>query len=80
MILNEMDLYINLLEDAPYVQDGTRLEEEGRLKLAGSHDDHLRHAAEEGKIINVSYTDEGSDYLKRFSKVVEIINEFISKY
>ena len=77
---NEMDLYINLLEDAPYVQDGTRLEEEGRLKLAGSHDDHLRHAAEEGKIINVSYTDEGSDYLKRFSKVVEIINEFISKY
>lgn len=73
---NEMDLYIYLKPDAPYVQDGTRLDEEERIKLHESH----RSFYNGNNLCEVGFKENRSDYLERFNTVVRLINDFISKY
>ena len=73
---NEMDLYLYLQPDAPFVQDGTRLQKDERLRLHESH----RSFFEDKDFFDIGYEEAGSSYLERFNMAVRIINDFISRY
>ncbi len=70
---NEMDLYIYLMPDAPYIQDGTRLTKKD------AHDLHKIHRGRFDKKNPVVLQYKG-DYLERFNEAVRAIDKFISKY
>jgi HTH-type transcriptional regulator, transcriptional repressor of NAD biosynthesis genes len=69
---NEMDLYIYLMPNAPYIQDGTRLSKKEAFSL---HKNHRKYY--EDHVFEVNYE---KDYLERFNTAVRIIDNFISKY
>jgi HTH-type transcriptional repressor of NAD biosynthesis genes len=73
---NEMDLYIYLMPDTPYIQDGTRLDKEQRDNL---HLNHLnffnRENSDYFKMVPF-----GKSYLDRFGRIAKIINEFVDRY
>jgi len=72
---NEMDKYIFLYHDAPYVNDGTRLSKENRLKLEGCHlHEFKRHE------INLEVFNYTGYYEDRLEKVIEHIDKFLSKF
>lgn len=66
---NKFDLYIFLENDAPFVQDGTRMEKEKRDELRDYHYDFL---VSQGCNIQVV---SGSDWEIRYEKAVRIIEE-----
>ena len=68
---NKFDLYLYLDIDAPYVQDGTRLNEEERNKLNQSHLQELESRGITYVLI------QGSDWDERFKKAVAAVNQFI---
>lgn len=68
---NKFDLYLYLDIDAPYVQDGTRLNEEERNKLNQSHRQELENHGINYVLI------QGSDWDERFKKAVAAVNQFI---
>jgi HTH-type transcriptional repressor of NAD biosynthesis genes len=68
---NHFDLYLYLDVDAPYVQDGTRLNEEARIKLDESH---KRELAERG--INYVLI-QGDDWDERFEKAGKAAVQYI---
>lgn len=75
---NEMDLYIWLTNEAPYVDDGTRLPPKERIKLGANHKKYFVNLP--NYEIAGYDSHEESPYLERFNEVVRIINKFISKY
>jgi len=76
---NQMDLYIWLAADAPYVDDGTRLNEEDRKDLSNHHWYLYENWQDNFHVINYDKKKD-NPYLERFNEVVKIIDEFISKY
>ena len=76
---NDMDLYIYLdHKNVPYIDDGTRLPEDERNKLASSHKKWMHWRKPRINItfdINAKYP-----YYKRLEQVIQEIDKFISKY
>jgi len=66
---NKFDLHIFLENDAPYIDDGTRLNEERRNELRDYHYDFLISQGCNVQIVN------GSDWAIRYEKAVRIIDE-----
>lgn len=79
--VNFFDLYIYLDPSAPYVDDGTRLEEDARNKLA---DSHVKTLTERGLVLNRFSFDTSipteEAYDKRFDEVVKFIQAYIDRY
>lgn len=71
---NEMDLYIYLNRNAPYVQDGRRLSKHSRDELDLYHTHFFKD-----KRNCIEFDFEG-DYNKRFSKIVIEIKKFLEDY
>lgn len=71
--LNKFDLYIFLDKDAPYVQNGTRLEFENRNKLS---DNHLKFFTDMN--LNIQIVN-GTDWNERTKKAIKIIDDFLAK-
>lgn len=69
---NRMDLFLYLMPDAPFVQDGTRLTNAERTRL---HTNHLNQFAL--RKIPLQYID--GSYESRFAKALKIIDPFILK-
>ena len=67
---NKFDLYLYLENDAPFVQDGTRLEIAERNKLNDSHKKELAKR-------NLSYQLITGNYEERFENAVRIIDSFL---
>jgi HTH-type transcriptional regulator, transcriptional repressor of NAD biosynthesis genes len=65
---NRADLYIFLETDAPFVQDGTRLDKEQRDKLSRSHKETLRH-------YNIPFVSINGNWEERFNLAVRIVEE-----
>ena len=80
---NEIDFYIYLSADAPYVDDGTRMNKDRRNELDKSH-----HKLLDKKFIHeFRWNDEGYNgvnseqkYEDRFKRVVYQLNQFIYKF
>lgn len=77
---NDMDFYIYLDRDAPYVNDGTRMEREKRDKLAESHQKFL-----EGKELQHFHwltrtRGDQEKYDERLKCVIQRIDHFIRKF
>lgn len=70
---NEMDLYIYLLPDAPYIQDGRRLDKEDRDEL---HENHMKFYSDK----NVMIVPFGGGYDERFKHITAALDDFIKKY
>jgi len=69
---NQFDLYLYLDADAPYMQDGTRLNEADRNRLNESHRQELINRG-------ISYVlIQGNDWEERFKNAVIAVNKFIS--
>lgn len=68
---NACHLYLFLQTDCPYVQDGTRLSEEGREALSRSHEAVLTDAS-------MAYKTLGGTWDERFAQACRIIDEFTS--
>jgi HTH-type transcriptional repressor of NAD biosynthesis genes len=66
---SKFDLYIFLENDAPYIQDGTRLEKEKRDELRDYQYDYLISLGCNVEIVN------GSDWDIRYEKAIKIIEE-----
>jgi HTH-type transcriptional repressor of NAD biosynthesis genes len=66
---NRFDLYVFLENDAPYIQDGTRLEKNKRDELRDYHYDYLISKGYNVKIVT------GHDWGIRYEKAVRIIEE-----
>lgn len=66
--VNKFNLYLFLDNDVPYVQDGTRLNEEDRNKLKLYHISELRRAGVEYKVISGNWDE-------RFNKALKYIKE-----
>ena len=66
--LNQFDLYLYLDIDAPYVQDGTRLEKNRRDELNAFHKKQLADRSIEFELVTGDWTD-------RFERAVSIINK-----
>jgi HTH-type transcriptional repressor of NAD biosynthesis genes len=66
---NKFDLYIFLENDAPFIQDGTRLTKERRDELRDYHYDYLISQGCKVEIVT------GSDWEIRYEKAVRIIEE-----
>ncbi|NME68599.1 AAA family ATPase [Flammeovirga aprica] len=65
---NKCDLYIYLDNDAPFIQDGTRLSEPDRNTLDGFHKTQLKRAGIDYHLIQ-------GDWNERFEKVYQLIVE-----
>ena len=74
---NQIDLYIFLTKDAPYVQDGRRLSKEDRDKLESYHLGQL--FSEQKNIIEFSFEEYGS-YEKRLEAVITEIDKYLNQY
>jgi HTH-type transcriptional repressor of NAD biosynthesis genes len=70
---NEMDLYLYLNLDAPYVDDGTRLDEKQREQL---HELHKQHYVD--KNVSNLFFDEG--YQARFRAATTVIDKFLTNF
>ncbi len=68
--LNKADLYLYLNHDAPYIQDGTRLNETQRNLLHFSHKQILSD-------YNVHFEEISGNWGERFEKAVEQVNKLI---
>lgn len=68
---NKCDLYIYLDNDAPFIQDGTRLSESDRNKLDRFHKKQLNKA-------RIDYTIINGNWNQRFEKSLKLINEQFS--
>jgi HTH-type transcriptional repressor of NAD biosynthesis genes len=67
---NKFDLYLYLDTDAPYIQDGTRLNKADRDKLNESHQQELTGRG-------ISYVlIQGEDWDTRFKNAMEAVNKF----
>jgi HTH-type transcriptional repressor of NAD biosynthesis genes len=69
---NRCDLYLYLDNDAPYIQDGTRLSEEDRNRLDASHKQELKKAGIPFILIS-------GNWEERFARAIEEVNAFVSK-
>ena len=67
--VNKFDLHIFLENDAPYIDDGTRLNEERRNELRDYHYDFLISQGCNVQVVS------GSDWEIRYEKAVRIIDE-----
>ena len=65
---NKCDLYLYLDNDAPFIQDGTRLSEEDRNKLDSFHKKQLNESGIKYFIINGNWN-------QRFEKSLKVIYE-----
>jgi HTH-type transcriptional repressor of NAD biosynthesis genes len=83
---NQADYYIYLERDAPYVDDGTRMEKEKRDELDKSHKEMLRSTKE---VLHVfSWNGQESQYCttpeekyeNRFRNIVYHLNQFLNKF
>jgi HTH-type transcriptional regulator, transcriptional repressor of NAD biosynthesis genes len=72
---NQMDLYIYLLPDAPFIQDGRRLEKSERDRLHHSH--RVFYPYDNNSVKEFNF--EGG-YEERLQRVIKTIEEFLSKY
>lgn len=63
-------LYLYLSADAPYIQDGTRLNESDRNALDIHHLKHLKKS-------NINFTEISGDWQERFEKSVQLIDQLI---
>ena len=70
---NRADLYLYLNKNIPYIQDGTRLDENERNKLDISHRDTLRHFGVEFKELTGTYEERNN---KAYELVEELVNRF----
>lgn len=68
--LNRADLYLYLLPDVPFVQDGTRLPAAERLLLDQAHRQTLAD-------FGVSYQEIGGDWPARFRRAVALVEELL---
>jgi HTH-type transcriptional regulator, transcriptional repressor of NAD biosynthesis genes len=66
---NKFDLYIFLENDAPFIQDGTRLVEEKRNELRDYHYDYLISQGCNVHVVN------GYDWEIRYEKAIRVIEE-----
>jgi HTH-type transcriptional repressor of NAD biosynthesis genes len=66
--INQADLYFFLETDSPFVQDGTRINEEQREKLSQSHKDELKKN-------NINFITLNGDWEHRFQTAIKIIND-----
>lgn len=64
--LNKFDLYLYLESDCPFVQDGTRLNEEERIKLDKSHKEQFKQAG-------ISFISITGNWDERFNTACTII-------
>lgn len=69
---NRFDLYLYLEKDAPFVQDGTRLEKEARDLLDARHKKTFKQN-------RVEFVEIKGDWEERFQKAVEIVSELFYK-
>jgi HTH-type transcriptional repressor of NAD biosynthesis genes len=69
--LNRADLYLYLLPDVPFVQDGTRLSVTERQRLHEVHQQTLAY-------FGIIYQEIGGTWPERFSKAVELIENLLS--
>ncbi|MGB1216491.1 MAG: AAA family ATPase, partial [Saprospiraceae bacterium] len=68
---NKMDIYLFFSPDAPYIQDGTRLDKKERLEL---HESHKRELDKRG----ISYfMINGENWEERKNQAIGIVNDFI---
>lgn len=68
--VNRFDLHIFLEPDCPFVQDGTRLDEEMRNKLSLFHKEQFESAS-------IPFISVGGDWNQRFQQCCRLINKFI---
>ena len=66
--VNKWDLYLFLEPDCPYIQDGTRLNDEERQKLSDNHKSTLLHH----NVAAISIS--GKTWEERLEKAIETIN------
>lgn len=69
---NEADLYLYLKNDVPHIQDGTRMNEEGRNRLDVSHRKTLANH-------NIPIIEISGKWEERFEKAVKEIGKLIGK-
>jgi HTH-type transcriptional repressor of NAD biosynthesis genes len=69
---NMGDLYLYLTCDVPFVQDGTRMDEQNRHKLDISHRQVLKDH-------NIDFVEIGGDWNSRFDQAVKHIKELIEE-
>lgn len=77
---NEVDFYIYLDPTAPWVDDGTRLPEETRNKLAENHWKHFKDKNNWSLFSFDPTIDSFLAYGNRFADVVQVVDEFLAKY
>lgn len=79
---NEIDLYIYLDKEAPYLDDGTRLSKEKRDELDLSHRKMFENTGiPPEKILSFTFHQlRGFGYDERIDAVIEQIDKFIAKY
>jgi HTH-type transcriptional repressor of NAD biosynthesis genes len=65
---NQSDLYLFLEPDCPFVQDGTRLDENERNRLNTAHKEFLNDN-------HINYISIGGDWENRFNSAVDILNK-----
>ncbi|WP_370086908.1 AAA family ATPase [Ekhidna sp.] len=70
---NRADLYLYLNKNVPYIQDGTRLDENERNKLDISHRDTLRH-------FGVEFEELTGTYEERNQKAYELVEELVNRF
>jgi len=79
--VNVMDDYIFLYHDAPYVNDGTRLNENDRKTLAGIHMKGFKEAGIKLNLFNYPKDFEvDMSYDFRFDQVVKHIDKFLKQF
>lgn len=76
---NEMDMYIYLHPDTPFIQNGRRLEKEQRNKLAQSHLAQLKKTIPPEKIIEIKYSDFNSWSARTFH-IIKLIEKFSNQF
>ncbi|QJX47905.1 AAA family ATPase [Hymenobacter taeanensis] len=67
---NRADLYLYLLPDVPFVQDGTRLSATQRQRLDKAHRLTLAH-------FGIEYQEIGGSWAERFAQAVQLIEEML---
>lgn len=78
---NQMDLYIWLTSETPYINDGTRLPINERKLLEIEHIKQIKENIDSDKFIKVPYYISAENpYEYRLNNVINIIDEFIKKY
>jgi len=77
---NEMDMYIYLTADAPYVDDGSRFSEKKRDQLDKMHDEFFKYKE---NVLQHHWLDHSNDnqgrYDRRLKYVIQRIDQFITK-